>query len=539
MEPSAADVVSRNYMSILDWCLVVGYLVFVIYLGARLARRQTSSDHYFVADRKIPGWAAGVSMFATLLSSFTFIAFPGWTYERDWQLLMREGMAPLAVIFCAILIIPIYRQAIRMSAYEYLEKRFGYIGRLYGTVGFLLGHFVKTGVVLFALSLALSTITGVHILIIIVVLGCATILFTFLGGIEGVVWTDVVQGALMLLGGLITIAVLFGKTDVPFEALTTAWDGGKFKLIDPTFDLTQETFWVFAFFGIFHFLTKYSTDQTMVQRYLLAPSVKEAVKGSLIGLACCIAAWLIFFFIGSLLWGFYQVMPERLGAAITTGDEVFPYFIGRELPIGLTGLVLAGLFSSALSTMSSDLNCIGACVTSDFYQRFAKEPTDKAQLFVGKITVLVSGILMIGLAIAMNLYPGSIVEFTMDVAAIVGSIIAGGLLALFMLGFFTQRVSRGGMYCALVFSIVLTGLALLHLDGKTVTVIPGFHFHLWILPIITNAITMIVAYLTSLTIFRAPPADKMLTVYGYDIYPKIIRNLKVLVGIRSENNTKV
>ncbi|MBC2593217.1 sodium/solute symporter [Ruficoccus amylovorans] len=516
----------ENYMTWLDWGMIVTYMLFVIAVGSLFAKRQTSTDRYFVAERKIPGWVAGISMFATLLSSFTFIAFPGWTYDHDWQLILRESMAPFAVIFCAILIIPIYRRAIRMSAYEYLEKRFGYIGRLYGTIGFLIGHFIKVGVVLYALSLTLSTVLGLDTKTIILILGLGTLIFTFFGGIEGVVLTEVVQGALMLFCGLLVIAFLSFKTDTSFAAFSTAWDAGKFKVIDPTFDLSRESSWVFALFGLFMFLTKYSTDQTMVQRYLLAPSVKEAVRGTMIGLACCILAWVIFFLIGSLLWGFYDLNPGRLSEAITKGDEVFPYFIGSELPMGVTGLVMAGLFAAAQSTISGDLNSIGACITSDFYCRFSKSQNARTQLLMGKMVILLSGLLMIGLAILMDLYPGGIAEFTMDVGAIVGAIIGGGLLALFLMGFFTRRVTKNGIYFGLCCSVIITFICVIFKDGKIVSIIPGFPIHLWTLPIFTNIITMVLAYLASLTLFRGAPAPIELTVHGYDLYSKLLLSVK-------------
>lgn len=526
------EITPDNYIALADWIIILAYMAFVLAIGVWAAKRQSSTDQYFVAERRIPGWVAGVSMFATLLSSFTFIAFPGWTFDRDWQLIIREAMAPFAVMFCAILIIPIYRQAIRMSAYEYLEKRFGYIGRLYGTIGFLAGHFFKTGVVLYALALTMSTILGLNTMTIVLAIGFGTLIFTFFGGIEGVVWTEVLQGGLMLFCGLFVIAFLLFNTETPFDTLTTAWHGGKFKVVDPHFDLTQESFWVFAFYGTFMFLTKYATDQTMVQRYLLAPSVKEAVKGTFIGLACCIAAWLIFFLIGSLLWGFYQLHPELLSDTVTKGDEVFPYFIGRELPIGMTGLVLAGLFAAAQSTISGDLNCIGACVTSDFYCRFSKSPSEKSQLLVGKLAILTSGILMIGLAILMDLYPGGIVEFTMDVGAIIGAIVTGGLLALFMLGFFTRRVNTRGMYLGLTTSILFTCIALYFKDGRIIRLIPSLPFHLWILPLFTNIATMAISYIASVTVFRSSLAPVELTVYGYNIYPKLVSNFKKLFGIK-------
>jgi len=170
-----------NVLTIPDWLVLIGYAVAIAMLGLHFSKRQKTSEHYFTASGRIPGWAAGLSLFATLLSSFLFIGFPGQTYERNWEVLMQQFMTPLVVLFVAALIIPVLRKHIKVSVYEYLEQRFGYGARVYGTLAFLAEHFFKMGVVLTAMSLAIYTLTGWNQDAVIICLGILTISYTFFG----------------------------------------------------------------------------------------------------------------------------------------------------------------------------------------------------------------------------------------------------------------------------------------------------------------------------------------------------------------------
>ncbi|MCL4694736.1 MAG: sodium:solute symporter [Candidatus Hydrogenedentes bacterium] len=446
----------QNLLTLWDWLSLIVYVIVVVALGSRFIRRQTTAEHYFTADGTIPGWAAGMSMFATLLSSFLFIGFPGHTYQFNWEVLMQQFMVPFIVVAVAIFIIPQYRSVVKISAYEYLEQRFGYFARVYGTIGFLTGHFVKIGVVLSAMSLALNSITGWNQDAILIALGLTTIAYTFAGGMEGVIWTDVLQGFLMMFAGFVTIFVILfvASPDGPAAIWNVVTTDDKLKLINPEFSMTDRTVWVIVWMGIFHFGSRYATDQTMVQRYLTASSLREARKGALVSVVACMIVWITFSMIGTLLYGFYQLHPERLGAAIAKGDQVFPYFIGRELPPGLTGLVLAGLFAATMSTLSSDLNSFSACVVSDFYDRFRKGRSETARLLVSRISVVAVGICAVALAAWITRNSGGLMNFVLDAWAAVGAVFGGGVLAAFFLGFFCPRANRRGLYPALIVGIV-------------------------------------------------------------------------------------
>lgn len=445
-------------LQVLDWVVVGAYGVGIALLGLYFSSRQRTSEHYFTASGRIPGWAAGMSLFATLLSSFLFIGFPGQTYERNWEVLMQQFITPLVVLFVAMLIIPVFRAHIKVSVYEYLEERFGYGARVYGTLAFLGEHFFKMGVVLSAMSLAVHTITGWNQDAVIAVLGVVTIGYTLFGGIEGVIWTDVVQGLLMLASSIFVIAFIlfFASGDSAISIIAAAVEDDKFKLIDPEFDMAKQTVYVIVWMGVFHFLLRYTTDQTMVQRYLTAPSVREARKSAFVSIGACMMAWVTFSLIGTLLYGFYKLNPGLLSPSIEKADQVFPWFIGHAIPGGFTGIILVGLLAASMSTLSSEFNSFSACLTTDFYERLIGTLENRGRLLLSKIIVLVSGVSAVLLALLISRHPGGIMQLVLDAWAGIGAVLGGGILATFLLGIFCPRTNKRGLYPALVIGFAMT-----------------------------------------------------------------------------------
>ncbi len=441
-----------------DWVVLAAYAIGIAALGLYFSRRQKTTEHYFTASGRIPGWAAGLSLFATLLSSFLFIGFPGQTYERNWELLMQQFMTPLVVLFVAWLIIPVLRNHVKVSVYEYLEQRFGYGARLYGTLAFLAEHFFKMGVVLSTMSLAIYTITGWNQDALIIGLGILTIVYTFFGGIEGVIWTDVAQGLLMLAASVFVIlyVLFFAGGDAPTDILNAAIEDDKFRLINPEFDMRQKTVYVIVWMGIFHFLLRYVTDQTLVQRYLTAPSLSEARKSASVSIVACMIAWITFSLIGTLLYGFYKLNPSRLGDGIEKADQVFPWFIGHEVPGGFTGFILVGLLAASMSTLSSEFNSFSASLTTDFYERLAGALDNRKRLLMSKSIVLISGVCAVVLALLLSRYSGGIMLLVLNAWAGIGAVLGGGILATFFLGIFCPRANKRGLYPALAVGFALT-----------------------------------------------------------------------------------
>ena len=249
----------------LDWAIIGGYLVFVVWLGARFARRQTSSGHYFLGGGRLPGWAVGMSLFATIISSWAFLALPGKAFRSDLQYLLAVPGLPLVAWLAARWVIPMFRKRIRLSAHEYSENRFGLVARVYGNLAFVVVHFGKMAAILYLLCLALAEMTGWNIFLLtglIGLIGTATVAYTFFGGIEGVVWTDVAQGGLLLFGGLVSIVViLLGAPDGTAAVVATARDGGKFRLSSGEFRWDSIGVVVLVCFGLDFYLQKYDDEK--------------------------------------------------------------------------------------------------------------------------------------------------------------------------------------------------------------------------------------------------------------------------------------
>src|SRR5580658_10575479 len=285
-------VESAANMHLTDIAVIAAYLVALMTIGVCVRGRQTTTDSYFVADRSVPGWAAGLSLLATIITSVTFIAYPGAAYAGDWTLLIPGIMFVAVIAAIGPVVVPFFRHVVTMSVYEYFGKRFGSGVRMYASFAFATGHFAKMGFVFYLLALSVSGITGWPIGLIIVVLGVIAIFYTFIGGLEAVIWTDVAQGFVLWTGVGVTIGLLL------FHSHTSAGSmihlvaaNHKTQLGGFSFNLAKPTFWTMAIYGLFFYLQKYTADQTVVQRYLAAKSDRSSLRGMMLGASLCLPIW--------------------------------------------------------------------------------------------------------------------------------------------------------------------------------------------------------------------------------------------------------
>jgi SSS family solute:Na+ symporter len=423
----------------------------MVALGLRFRKRQESSERYFLGSGKLPGWAVGMSMFATVISSWAFLALPAKSFQSDLQYLMAVSTLPLAAWIGARWFVPFFRNRIRLSAYEYLERRFGLGARLYGNIAFLVVHFGKMAAILYLLCLAMAEITGADIFVLIAIVGASTVVYTFFGGMEGVVWTDVAQGFLLLGAGMVAIGfLLFGAPGGPEAVLQTAWDGGKFRLVSTTFEWNRAGSLLLVFFGLNFYTQKYLSDQTVVQRYLVAQSESQAQRALWMSSLLVVLVWVIFMTVGALLWAYYQLQPGELPPELLQKpDKIFPHFIGHGLPAGITGFIMAGLLAATMSTLSSDLNSLSAVIFDDYYRKLRPIRTERQQLFFSRLVVAVAGLLGVVLAMAMTRIH-SMADAAFDFVSLVG----GGVLGMFLLGMLTRTTARAvyiGLICSVAF----------------------------------------------------------------------------------------
>ena len=448
-----------------DLLIVAAYLFAVGFIGYRVGRRQKTTAQYFVANRRLPGWAVAFSIIGTVISSVSFIALPGAAFARDWRLIVPNLTVPVVLVFVTLVIVPFYRRVVGMSSYEYLERRFGVLARLYGSFGFVILRTVDLGFTLLLTAIAVEVITGWDIHWVIAGVGLFTIIYTLLGGIEAVVWNDVLQG-LVLASGALTILynVLFRAPAAAAAVVGKAWEGGRFGLGDFTLSWgslfgEHPTFWMFAITGFAHFGRSYIVEQNMVQRYLVARTNREAQRATFTGAMLCLVIWLTFSFIGSCLWAYYQYSASPLPAEVTARpDNILPHFIATQLPHGLIGLILAAILAAAMQNFSADLTSVATVTTQDYYARFRPGSTDSQRLLFGRLGVLVVGLLATGVALQLT---QSRTRAVYEVFVVLASIVAGGILGLFALGFFSTRATRRGAYWGLACCVAFVAWATL------------------------------------------------------------------------------
>lgn len=484
----------------LDLTIIGAYMVAMAWLGWRFSRRTQTADAYFTARNALPPWAIGMSIMTTLVSSVAFIAYPGSAYGGNWSLLVPAFMMAVVLAMIGRVIVPFYREAVRMSAYEYFGQRFGNGVRIYGSVAFSLGHFGKMGFVSYLVALTVNSMTGWDQDWIIAGVGVVTVFYTVAGGLEGVLWTDVIQGFIMWVGLLLALGYLmFLPPGGPAAAFALAWDQNKFSLGSMDLDLSRKTIPTLALYGFFWYLQKYTADQTLVQRYLSASSHAAALNAARIGVRQTLPVWILFMLIGTFTWAFYRLSGVTLPAHVAKADQVFPYFLATELPAGVSGVFMAALMAAAMSTLASDLNCIAAVGVADVYKLARPAATDRQQVRAGRILIAVFGLL--GTAMAEVLLHAS--QSALSLWFSVSAILSGGLAGLFLLAFVTRRANRRGVWTGIIAAILFTAWA-------TATSTKAVNLGGWNYPwddltigAVAHVVLFVVGYLASLA-FGAP-----------------------------------
>jgi len=504
----------------IDYAIIAVSFVLSIVVGLWFAKRQKNTANYFKASGKIPAWAIGMSILATLISSVTFLAYPGEGYSSNWILLVQGLMVPIVLIFIVSVIVPLFRKVIRLSAYEYFEKRFGFVARLYTSLGFALNHFSKMGTVFYLLALALSSMAGFDTVTTIWVVGLTIILVTMIGGIEAVIWLDVIQGFMLIGGGVLALLIIIFSVDGgPSAIWKVAAENGKIGFGPFDLEFVNLTFIVMALNGVFYAIQKYGTDQTIVQRYLTAKSDKDAVKASLMGVLLSVPVWALFMFIGTALFSYYQISGDVLPPDIKA-DEVFPFFIVSKMPVGVVGLILAALIAAAFSSLDSDLNCLSAICLEDYYLRWKPNSNEKHKMAMSKIFIVAAGLGAITVALIYVHLGG---EGVLGIIFTLYAIFSGGIAGMFLLGIFSRRANKKGMYFGILASILFTLYALLTstpigVEGKETLLVDlgkmNFPHHKYMIGVYSHLVLMVVAYIASLFFYKEP-ADDSLTYYGW------------------------
>ena len=506
-----------NALGVLDYAVIGLYLAGTAGIAMRMSRRQTTTREYFTADRKIPGWAVGFAMMATTVSSVTFVGIPGSTFARDWwqmlYMLMALGVLTVLVPF----VVPLYRRAVKMSAYEYLEQRFGYGARLYGAAGFILLRIADVGFTLYLTGVAVEVITGWDIRAVVLGVGAFTVAYTLIGGIEATIWSSVVQGSILVGSAVLILSAIFlGSEASPATLAAHAFQQGKFNL--GNFDLgwstlyrKEATAWILMIAGLLHFARYYVTEQSIIQRYLVARTDREAKSGVRLGVLITVPTWVTFAFIGTFLWSFYDLSGTTLPQQVLAQpDNIVPHFIATQLPTGLVGLILAGLLAPSMSSVSADLNSVATVLTKDFFARAFPRTADRGQLRFGRFAVFIGGVWCTGAALLLTL-TRSTAAYEMVVISV--SIVAGGMLGLFGLGFLSLRANRAGAYVGIIVCMLFVGWATL---TGPLGLDLGYNFRMnaLLIGVFSHFILFGVGYLASRALGGGTPDVQRLTVWA-------------------------
>ncbi len=416
--------------------LTLGNVIF----GASFYFKNKTSDQFTSGGGKLPAWIVGMSIFATFVSSISFLALPGKAYMSNWNAFVFSLSIPVASVLAVKFFVPLYRGLGNISAYNYLEIRFGTWARIYASTCYILTQLMRTGAILLLLALPINALFGWNINTIIIVTGIAVTAYSMLGGIQAVIWTDAIQGIILIVGAVVSALVLtFSMPEGPGQVFEIAIANNKFSLGSFGTSLSESTFWVVLIYGLFINLQNFGIDQNYVQRYMTTSSEKEAKSSALFGSLLYIPVSLVFFYIGTALFSYYTAQPDLLPDELKvagSGDKVFPYFIVNGLPTGLTGLLIAAIFAAGMSTVATSINSTATIVLSDYYKRYFNVTAgEKSSMKILYLSSLIFGALGISIALALV---G--VESVLDAWWGLASIFSGGMLGLFLLGYLSKRV---------------------------------------------------------------------------------------------------
>ena len=447
---SVTPVVARRTFGAINYVVLFGYLISMVGVGFYFSKKNQSTNDFFRGGQTIPWWAAGCSIFATMLSSLTFTGIPSKSFAQDWVYSVGNLMIPVVAVVAVLIAMPFFRRIDATSAYEYLERRFNRSVRLFGSASFTLFHIFRMAVVMSLTGLALAVATPLTPSQSVLLMGTLSILYCTMGGIEAVIWTDTIQTFVLLGGALLAMVMLIAGVDGGFLGFFEAASAAeKFSMANLHWDITdaQVALWVIVVGAIAQNLSSYTADQAVVQRYMTTADQKLAARSIWTNAMLAIPATFLFFGIGTALFAFYRSHPEKLDPTMTT-DQIFPLFIAREMPVGIAGLIVAGVFAAAQSTVSTSMNSTATTIVTDFMRPFKACKTESGYLKAARLWTVLIGIVgtLLGL-VFINPEIKSLFDAFIKVIGLFMGVLGG----LFVLGAVTRRANaRGAMVGAIV-----------------------------------------------------------------------------------------
>src|SRR5882757_9521778 len=477
-------------MGLLDLGIVVVYLIGITLFGLRFRKKQRSLKDYFLADKSIPWWAISLSIVAAETSTLTVISVPGLAYEKNFAFLQLVMGYVVGRVVISFVLIPHYFRGDLFTAYQLIERRFGRNLRSLTAGLFLVTRAAAEGVRIFAVAIvvgiALSSFLGgfsefgrdVAAIGIVTVL---TLIYTFEGGMAAVIWTDVIQTSIYVIGTIVGFFTILHLVPGGWSTVSTiAREAGKFRVFDFSWDFYKTyTFWAGVIGGTFLTTASHGTDQLIVQRLLAARSQKQSVLALLSSGAAILFQFALFLMVGVMLWAYYRVPSANFGKP----DRIYPTFIVGQMPHGISGLLIAAILAAAMSNLSAALNALSSTSIMDFYVRFRPHADERLKMRISRFSTFLWALVLFALAMIALHKVGRVIEVGLQIA----SVAYGALLGVFLLGVLTKRANERGATIAL-----FCGFAI-ELYLWLGTRVPGT----WWVPIGTT-VTFVVGYVASM-----------------------------------------
>ncbi len=485
-----------------DFLAIGLYLAILVGVGVFFSFRNKDSDDFFRGGRRVPWLVAGMSIFATMLSSITFIAIPAKAFATDWTYFLVNMMAVAITPAVIALFLPFFHKIDATSAYEYLEKRFNRPARWFASASFILFQIGRMAVVMYLPAFALAAIMPLSVSQCILLMGVLSIIYCTLGGLEAVVWTDTIQSFVLMGGALLSLILIVHRVEGDLGSLVSL-AAAENKLNLANWDVSAGSFattalWVVVLGGIGQSLVPYTSDMAVVQRYMSVPDIGRARRAIWTNAVAIIPSSILFFAVGTALFLFYKTHPGRLDPTFKV-DAVFPLFIARELPLGVAGVVVAGIFAAAQSTISTSMNSTATALVTDFVRPFHVIRSERGYLRLARAMTLLFGLLGTGLAL---MFAAADIKSLWDQFMSILGLFGGAMCGLFCLGIFTTRANGPGAVIGAV-----CGAAGLFLAQHYTQV------HLLLYATVGIVLSFVTGYLASLLLPRPPRDIDGLTIY--------------------------
>lgn len=436
-----------------DHLAVAGYFAIMIYVGFYFTKQSKTSKSFFRGSNNIPWWATGMSLFATGASALSLLSMPGKSFSTNWTFFGISIFSVICLPISMYFLAPLVRKLNFATAFEYLEHRFGITVRMFGSAIFVIQQILgRMGPVMLLPAIAMNAITGIDVKTCIIAMGVVTTLYTFLGGLAAVIWTDTIQGFVMIAAVLGCLILVYIKIDMPASEMMQVLNAGdKLHTFNWSANFTQDNVMT-MFFGIMAITLFGISDQNYVQRVQCTPTLKDAKKAIATQMAVAVPINFLLFALGTALFLFYRSHPTDLNPVMKT-DGIFPFFAAQQLPPGVSGLVVAALLAATMSTISSAICSVSNLGVDDFYRRFRSGTTDQEAVVMGRILTIAVGAL--GIAAALFLADFKTPSIW-DLANRLISFITAATLGIFALGLFSKKANEIGVIAGIIAGIAST-----------------------------------------------------------------------------------